>query len=302
MFISMQSSAQTKILSVLKFFTAILVVTALNACGSSGGDDARDNAAAGSDENGNENSNEETVATGAILYQQDFSGLSDDAAWPDNWTVAQGSNVISATIQSEEACLQGLAHTAADSGEENLARLLKTDISVQNVDIRFDVTYDNFQNQGVGFYARQNSGFFTLSGTPGEGYGVFIEGFSSEGITFWYEDDGDEIQHEIVGLAEPLGVDPASLITPTFSVRYQLESISITETVQRAKIWLRGTQNEPVDWQIVSDNINIDSPGVNPLTISSLQNISGGFAVDVFNSTASGGSACFDNILIRELP
>lgn len=261
----------------------LMALTVLSACGGSAGTD------------------DGAGAMGTLLYQQNFSGLSDGSAWPDNWTVAQGSNVVSATIQSEQACLQGLQHTAADSGELNLARMVKTDVQAQNVDIMFDVTYENFQNQGVGFYARQNAGFFTLSTPPGEGYVVFIEGFSSDGITFWYEDDGDEVQHEIVGLSGPLGVNPAALSTPAFSVRYQLESLSATETVQRAKIWFRDTQSEPADWQIISDNINIAAVGINPLTIPSLQNITGGFAVDVFNSSASGGSACFDNIVIREL-
>lgn len=267
------------------FCILALVLAILGACGGSGGGGGGGGA----------------MNIGATLYQQDFSGLSDGAAWPDAWTGAQGSNVVSATIQSEEACLQGLQHTAPDSGEMNLARLVKTDVQAQNVDIMFDVTYENFQNQGVGFYGRQNGGFFTLSTMPGEGYGLFIEGFSTDGITFWYEDDGDELQHEIVSLLGPLGVDPATLTTPTFSVRYQVESTSATETVQRAKIWFRDTQSESASWQVISDNVNIDAPGVNPLTVPGLQNITGGFAIDVFNSTASGGGTCIDNIVIREL-
>ncbi len=34
--------------------------------------------------------------------------------------------------------------------------------------------------------------FFDLSAPAGEGYVVFTEGYSSNGITFWYEEAGDE--------------------------------------------------------------------------------------------------------------
>ncbi len=134
---------------------------------------------------------------------------------------------------------------------------------------------------------------------------VFTEGYSSNGITFWYEEAGDEIQHEIVELSGPLGVDPETLGNVTFSIRYQVESLDAGTTIQRAKIWLTASQTEPDDWTIISDADGTDAPSPessnNPMTMPSLQATSGGFAIDLFNITGGNEMACVDNMVIREL-
>jgi len=268
----------------------LLTLFLVSSCGGSGSPDS-----------------EQTVPSGPgsnIIYQENFDSLADGSPWPAQWQIAPASNVINPQIQSGMACLTSGPYMG-DAGQQNLARMVSSGLQAQNVDIRFDVIFGNFQNQGVGFYARQNGGFFDLSNPAGEGYVVFTEGYSSNGITFWYEEAGDEIQHEIVELSSPLGVDPETLTDVAFSIRYQVESLDANTTIQRAKIWLTDSQTEPDDWTIISDADGTDVPSPesssNPMTIPSLQAISGGFAIDLFNITAGNETACIDNIVIMEL-
>ncbi len=249
-------------------------------------------------------------STGVIVYyQENFNAFADDAAWPAPWVVANNSPVVSATIQSGQACLEGdvLTDTMDPEGQNNLARIVNVELSVQDFEVRYEIIYDDFQNQGGGFYGRQNGEFLLLNAISGQGYGFFLKGFLDDQLMLWYEISGDEIPHEEVNIENTaLNITQGSLGVVHFNVAYQVQQISATETQQRAKIWLDGNP-EPADWQIVSDAVGSELPGTNPMTIPALQNLSDGFAIDLFNfsnptdGVATTQSMCVDNIVITAL-
>lgn len=245
-----------------------------------------------------------------IYYQENFDSYADNNPWPEPWVIADSSPTVSATIQSGQACLEGLVLTGAmnPSGQDNLARIVNTALSVQDFEARFQLVYEDFQNQGAGFYGRQNGAFLDVgvNDPTGQGYGFFLKGFAVDQLSFWYEILGDEIPHHEVELDSVLDVVQGELEATTLNVVYQVEQISVTETRQRAKIWL-AADPEPIDWQIVSDNVGTELPGTNPMAIPDLQNLSAGFAIDLYNSSnpsvgsPTTQSICLDNFVITGL-
>jgi len=247
------------------------------------------------------------VVAPTIHLEQNYDGLSNDAPWPAPWVVAPSSPVQSFTIQNGQACLEGLVLTGGmpATGEQNLARLVTPSLNIANFDASFQITLEDPQNQGLGFYGIQNGGFFTLSDPDGQGYGIFIRGYSADEFTFWYEFEGDEVLHHQVSFTSIASVGN-SFTTETYNIRYQVEYIDPTVgTIQRAKIWLAGSA-EPENW-IIPDTIGTDFPAINPRTIPSLQNITGGFVVDLYNfnnpgvENATTASACIDNLIISAI-
>lgn len=157
-----------------------------------------------------------------------------------------------------------------------------------DVDIRFDVEFAELATQGLGFYARQSGGYLTQSTPPGAGYAVFIEGFRGPpAIGVWREVDGNESMIQIV--QDPT---PSMSSGVVYTTRFQVQQDGTT-TRLRAKIWPRD-EAEPNGWAVDASD-----------STASLQNLTGGFAVDAWSSyNISGQSAddvFFDNLEIHRL-
>ena len=249
------------------------------------------------------------LASVTVFLSQNFNDLEDGSPWPDPWRVAQGSPVVSHTIENGEACLEALIFTPGmpANGEQHMARMVTPGLDVGSFEVSFEVTFGDAQNQGFGFYGLQNDGFFRRGAVNGKGYNLFLRGFSgSARMEFWYEENGSEIRHHQFFLRDVIASGENQYSTSKYRVRYQVEYISAEiGTIQRAKIWLDGT-DEPAVWQI-SDDIGLQFPAVNPMQIVDLQNIEDGFGIDLYNANhpAVGGaettSICIDNVEITEI-
>ncbi len=255
-------------------------------------------------------------ADGVILLSQDFAGLADGSPWP-GWVPANNSPVTFSEIQNERACLEGPEYIQGvpvngypiNTSEGVLARMIYPGLSARDVDMYVKVQYENFHHQGIGLYGRQNGGFLTTTAPLGQGYVLFLEGGFQKCLGLWYELAGIEEIHECefawnaLGLTQPELDEGTFPDNPIFHMRHQIEQISATETIQRGKIWLEGT-DEPTEWHIISDANPDGAPVANPMAIPALNNLEAGFALDLFNYTDNDNlslRACFDEIIISDL-
>jgi len=207
-----------------------------------------------------------------LVFSASFDA--DGADWPSPWTVAGG--VAEADVQNSRARLVPLL-----SGY-SLARMVAPGTET-DVESTFDLEFDELETQGVGYYVRQNGGYLGQTSPTGAGYAVFIEGFSgTPGIGLWRERDGDE--QLIERTSHPT---PNMQSNVVYRVRFRVQQ-SGNETVLQAKIWPRG-QDEPDAWSVETTD---SSP--------ELQNLSGGYAFDAWNSRTSGGSTP-PNVYVDEL-
>lgn len=182
--------------------------------------------------------------------------------WPSRWTVLGG--VASYTVQGNRGRLIPTASPYA------LARMGTTD-GVRDMDVTFQLQFDDFSAQGIGFYVRQNGGYLRVSTTHGQGYAVYIEGNRGARIGVWREIDGQE--QEIQSF-QSFATPPQS--NTLYGVRFRCKQMSATVTQLQARIW-PAAQSEPTTWQVdTTDNT------------PALQNITGGMAVDSYSPQSSG--------------
>jgi len=213
-----------------------------------------------------------------FAYAESFS-LPDGGPWPAPWTVAGG--VATADVQA------GRARLVPTLSGYSLARM-KMPATLVNVEVVFDFQLPGTpQNQGVGFYVRQNGGHLTQTMPAGAGYAIFIEAFRSPpGIGAWREVNGQEQEiqpHANVALAAGT----------TYRARLRCTQQNATTTRLQGRFWAV-TVAEPAAWQVdVTD------------TTASLQNVAGGFAIDSWSSLTTGGGTAapllVDDVIITGL-
>ncbi|MCB1214720.1 MAG: hypothetical protein KDK66_04510 [Deltaproteobacteria bacterium] len=233
-----------------------------------------------------------------VYLDQDFEDLADGSPWPSPWMEETESPVLEASIQNGQACLSAPVYVAGPLSTALARMRLDDTVQAQDFEASFEMTYEDFHHQGFGFLSRLNEGYLNLTTPPQESYSIFIEGGYQDCAGLWYNTGGSNTRYECGNLGTILGVPvtPASFTpTPSFAVRYQVEQVSVTETIQRLKVWQVG-ELEPNDWQVVTSPLNDTLP-------ASLQNTTGGFALDVYNYSGGGDySVCIDNILITGIP
>lgn len=224
------------------------------------------------------------------LYCESFDGLANGSAWPSPWQIPSpdaGAPMLNADVQNGKGRLRGV------TGQ--VARIVLRTPSLQDFDAYFTISYENFSGggagdgQGIGFYGRQNGGRLTHTNPDGQGYAVYIEGAFNRRMGFWYENNGVETEILVAGafVNDPLG--PGGIASNvSYRVRYQAEQTSGTQTTLRSKMWL-ASGSEPGSWLINHDSTN----GI-------LQNVSDGFAIDIYNYSGTN-SITIDDIEIHNL-
>lgn len=195
---------------------------------------------------------------GNLIYSEPFA-LADNSAWPSPWTPL--GNVAASDIQQQAARLR------PNPTGYSLARMGAA-IPTGSVEARFTLQLEDAATQGVGFYVRQNGGYLQDTMSHGQGYAAFAEGSfrGTAGIGVWREIDGVEQQ---IGHQSPYPVISADI---AYRVRLQVMQTSPTQTLVRAKLWPDGDP-EPDAWQASASDAT-----------ASLQNVSGGIAIDSWSS------------------
>lgn len=220
----------------------------------------------------------EKESSDSVLYSENFN-LADGSAWPSPWQIVSEVNspVLHSDIQNGRARLSGTQGV--------VTRMINRSVIAKNFDAYFTVEYENFNGQGIGFYGRQNGGRLTATNPKGQGYAVFLEGNGTESLDLWYEEGGVEIL--AASTHNPLGINAIQDDTE-YRIRFQVEQISENESRIRSKLWLK-SEAEPDEWQVVLNS-----------THAHLQNISDGFAIDIYNYLGTD-AIYIDDILIKEL-
>lgn len=194
-------------------------------------------------------------------FTETFPGA-DGTSWPARWTVLGG-----VAAQSQQG---GRGRLVPMTSLYSLARM-GTTAGARDIDVTFQLQFENFAAQGIGYYVRQNGGWLRNTATRGEGYAVFVEGFRGSRMGVWREVDGQE--QEIM----PYTAFPAALQSNVlYQVRFRVTQATATSTRLQARLWV-AAQSEPATWQL--DTMD---------TTASLQNISGGMAVDSYNPQTTG--------------
>ncbi len=218
---------------------------------------------------------------GTTSFTETFTGT-DAAAWPSGWsTVSSTTGTMTIDIQTNRGRLQSKAWDGINSNT-GLSRVINGTLNIMNADVVLTVEFENFANQGVGIYLRQNGGYLTDSAVNGQGYGVFWEGNGANDLGLWYELNGVETRI--------IGVNPiATVLNNTkYQIRFQVEQVNSNDTIQRARVWL-AIDPEPATWDTTITSSYAD-----------LQNSSGVLAVDLFNF--SGTSSIYvDDIVVTQL-
>lgn len=195
---------------------------------------------------------------GQWSFNEDFAAA-DGAPWPAPWTVLGGA--ASQTVQG------GRGRLVPTTSNYALARM-GVKAGVSDIEVSFQVQFENLGAQGVGYYVRQNGGWLRNTATRGQGYAVFIEGFRGSRIGVWKEEDG--VETELSGSSTPLQSNVL------YGVRFRVKQAAPTMTRLQARIW-DAAQSEPATWQVDTQ----DSTAV-------LQNISGGMAIDSYSPQSTG--------------
>lgn len=214
-----------------------------------------------------------TGQPGDVLYTQDFEGA-DGSDWPAPWAII-GDNLLGASLQGGRGMIQGVTM--------GTGRIYLPGFDANDVDILVTIAYDNFFEQGIGFYGRQNGGALTQTDPAGLGYAVFYEGGYQQALGLWREVDG--VEERLAAQMMPIAGGPAA--GAPYRVRFQVEQQG-DGTALRAKIW-PADEAEPDAW-------GVEVVDATP----ELQNIGGSFAADVYNY-ASTHRAYFDDLVITAL-
>lgn len=240
-------------------------------------------------------------------YCEDFETYSNGDPWPPEWEVpAEVTNagvMLTADIQNHRGRLRAAEADSIGglSPAKAVARIVMRSPSLQNIDALYTVEYENIAFQGIGFYGRQNGGWFDLTNPAGMGYAVFLEGFGTQQIGLWHENGaGSEIQYMDAPsfLDNPTGGGASQIQNGLqYTVRFQVEQINATTTRIRAKVW-RSSLTEPVAWMVTRNSTSTDAP-------AALQNMADGYVFDLYNYPQGGASnvssVYIDNIVINSL-
>lgn len=205
-------------------------------------------------------------------FSETFPGT-DDTPWPARWTVLGGT-----AAQSQKS---GLGRLVPIASPYSLARL-GTTAGARDIEVTFQLQFENLAMQGVGYYVRQNGGWLRNTATHGQGYAVFVEGFRGSRLGVWKEVDGQEI--EILPFT---GFATSFQSGVLYQVRFRVTQDTPTQTRLQARLWV-AAQAEPTAWQL-------DTTDATP----SLQNLSGGMAVDSYSTQTTGtitAATLIDNI------
>ena len=201
---------------------------------------------------------------GGSLFAEPFS--INGVGWSGQWSDIGG-------VESWEV-IGGRARLRPVPSDYSLARVVHPLDNAQDVEIRFTVSFEDIATQGVGVYVRQNAGYLEQTVPAGEGYGVFVEGFrGTPGIGVWREIGGEEQSIQITfdnALAFANGVD--------YRVRFRVHQMNPTTTYLQAKVWPLADP-EPFGWMVAGQD-----------TTASLQQVSGGIAVDSWSAVQSPGA------------
>ena len=211
------------------------------------------------------------VDAGPFSFSEIFPGA-DGSMWPSRWTVLGG-----VAAQSQQG---GRGRMVPQMGGSEPCRI-GTSEGVRDIDVTFQLQFENIATQGIGYYVRQNGGWLRHSATHGQGYAVFVEGFRGSRIGVWREIDGQE--QEILAYTAFATALQSNVL---YQARLRVTQATATSTRLQARIWL-AAQAEPMTWQLdTTDNT------------ASLQNVAGGMAVDSYSSLTSGITAAtfVDNI------
>lgn len=198
----------------------------------------------------------------ALNFSETFPGA-DTTPWPSRWTVLGGV--------ASQGQFGGRGRLVPTISAYSLARM-GTTAGARDVDVTFQLQFESIGGQGIGYYVRQNGGWLRNTVPNGQGYAVFIEGFrGSSRMGVWREIDGQE--EEI----QPYTAFAMQLQSNMpYNVRFRVTQATATTTRLQARLWAAGTI-EPTTWQIDTTDAS-----------TSLQNISGGMAVDSYNSRTTG--------------
>lgn len=198
---------------------------------------------------------------GMLPHEESFAGASG-GPWPPPWTPA-GTAVSSATLEDGRGRLVG------ETGR--VARMALPGFTETDVDVTITVAFDDWTQQGFGFYVRQNGGALQETSPPGQGYAAYVEGGYLQSIGIWRETNGVE---ELLQAADVPGGMLAAGLPYHLRLQCQQEGAS---TRLRTRIWATG-EPEPDTWQV---ELVDDTPV--------LQGTAGSFALDVYNYAGQGG-------------
>ncbi|VAW94865.1 hypothetical protein MNBD_GAMMA22-1661 [hydrothermal vent metagenome] len=235
---------------------------------------------------GGDPGNSTSGLAGSTIFNETFTGTNNDA-WPNSWTTVSSGATLSVDIQNNRGRLQSNAYDNS-LRTSALTRVINNSVNLKNSDVVFTVEFENFANQGIGFYARQNGGYLTALATNGQGYGVYWQGNTTPEFDIRYELNG--VESVIAAVGDPLGVGQVVLDNTAYKIRFKITQINANSNTElSAKVWL-ASDSEPATWNIKTSS-----------SINGLQDISGGFAVDAFNYsgiTTGSDSIYIDDIII----
>lgn len=209
-------------------------------------------------------------------FIETFDGIPNGSPWPAPWIATTG--VLLADVQN------GRGRLVPIISDYSLARMV-VPMSCTNVEGSFTFEMTDPQNQGVGFYLRQNGGYLTDTMPPGAGYCSFSQAFTApNGISLWREIDGQEI------ILAPYTPSPI-MGGVEYAVRFRVTQLDPATTRLQTRIWAT-TDAEPVTWDIDMTD-----------STASLQNQAGGLAIDVWSMPVVAASDVFvDDIVVMAAP
>ncbi len=217
------------------------------------------------------------VGAATLPYLESFDG-GNGAAWPAPWFPGS-THVTVWDLQANRARLNG--------DPAFVARMILPGYAESDVEAEVTVEFEDVDNQGFGFYVRQNGGTLQEYIPHGQGYAMFLKGdwFWPEDLGLWREIDGVETQFA-------WGNNPIAggLLSGTrYRLRYRVTQTNPTTTLLQAKVWPEGSA-EPPAWTIESSD-----------TRPELQGALGSFAIDIYNYSGFG-HIFIDDLLINRYP
>lgn len=196
---------------------------------------------------------------GALFYEP--FDAPDGTAWQEPWTDVGG--LLDHEIVDGRGRLQGQTTT--------VGRMVFPGVDALDVDATATVIFDEFYQQGFGFYVRQNGGYLVHTQPPGQGYALYVEGGFQQLLGVWRERDG--VEEMVAG--QP--VDGGFLESGApYRVRFRCTQDG-NQTRLQAKIW-PADDAEPGAWAV-------DALDATP----ELQGVSGTLAVDIYNYQGTAG-------------
>jgi len=209
---------------------------------------------------------------GQTVFYDTFTGA-DGSPWPLPWTDI-GSDALK-DLQSN----RGRQRPVVAANPYTLGRMYApldpidpqnpAGFGEENVEATFTIEFGDIARQGIGFYVRQNGHRMQTDPTHGQGYAVFIEGYTSpQHIGLWKEQDG--VESQLTFQVPPLTIQNGV----RYRVRFRCVQWTATATQLYSKMWVEGSA-EPAGWAV-----SLSPPDSTPV----LQNSGGGIAVDSYST------------------